>query len=235
MSFVNIAAYKFIALTQLASLQAALREKCLQSQLKGTILLSEEGINVMLAGTREAIDGLRSYLLADERFADLSFKESISAIQPFQRLFVKIKKEIIAFRVPAIKPQESRAPAISPEDLKKWLDEGRELTLLDARNTYEIAYGTFVNAVQLNIRHFRDFPDALHQLDHEFKQKPVVTFCTGGIRCEKAALFLQKSGFQTVYQLNGGILKYFEVCGGAHFLGHCFVFDDRVAVDTDLR
>lgn len=235
MNITNMAAYKFISLTDLPLLQAKLKEKCQLLRLKGTILLSHEGINLMLAGTLEAMAEFKHYLLSDERFADLDIKESVSVKQPFKRMWVKVKKEIITLGSPGIHPEKNRAPAVSAKELCQWLQEGRDITLLDARNDYEIAYGTFNNAIHLNLKHFRHFPAALKQLDQSLKNKPIVTFCTGGIRCEKAALVLQDAGFRDVYQLDGGILKYFADCGGVYYDGNCFVFDERIAVDSKLQ
>ncbi|MEP6937876.1 MAG: rhodanese-like domain-containing protein [Chthoniobacterales bacterium] len=150
-------------------------------------------------------------------------------------MLVKIKKEIIAFGVSGIDPARRPAPRLPPRQLKQWLDEGRSVTLLDTRNTYEVKLGTFRGARTLHLDHFRDFPDAATALPGNLKHEPVVTFCTGGIRCEKAAPLLEMAGFTKVFQLDGGILHYFEECGGEHYEGDCFVFDKRVAVDASLR
>jgi UPF0176 protein len=150
-------------------------------------------------------------------------------------MLVKIKKEIIAFGISGIDPADRPAPRLSPGELKQWLDEGRSFTLMDVRNTYEIKLGTFRGARTLGLEHFREFPAAVNSLPNKLKNEPVVTFCTGGIRCEKAAPLLEQAGFTEVYQLDGGILRYFEECGGAHFEGDCFVFDKRVAIDASLR
>jgi predicted sulfurtransferase len=155
--------------------------------------------------------------------------------QPFNRMLVKIKKEIIAFGVCGIDPARRPAPRLAPRQLKRWLDEGRSVTLLDTRNTYEVKLGTFRGARTLGLDHFREFPAAATTLPGNLKDEPVVTFCTGGIRCEKAAPLLEMAGFTSVFQLDGGILNYFAECGGAHYEGDCFVFDKRVAVDSSLR
>ena len=132
-------------------------------------------------------------------------------------------------------PVAAPRPRFRPRKLKEWLDQGRSVTLLDARNAYEVKLGTFRGAHTLDLDHFREFPIAAASLPHHLKDEPVVTFCTGGIRCEKAAPLLQKAGFAQVFQLDGGILRYFEECGGEHFEGDCFVFDKRVALDASLR
>ena len=150
-------------------------------------------------------------------------------------MLVKIKKEIIAFGVEGIDPSRQSTPSIAPKELKHWLDEGRPVTLLDTRNDYEVKLGTFHGARPAGIDHFRNFPDAVRKLPSAMKDEPIVMFCTGGIRCEKAGPFMQKEGFQNVFQLEGGILKYFEECGGDHWDGECFVFDRRVGLDPKLN
>lgn len=235
MSIVNIAGYKFTQLTDIDTLKQTLLSKCEELQLRGTILLAAEGTNQMLAGSRAAIDQYYEFLQEHGLFEGITFKESLSAETPFKRLFIKRKKEIIPFGVANIDPEQKPAPYLSPTTLKAWLDEGREVVLLDTRNAYEVSYGTFEQALELpGLEHFRDFSAHIDQLDASFKQKTIVTFCTGGIRCEKAAPLMQQKGFEDVYQLEGGILSYFEACGGAHYRGSCFVFDERVTLQPDL-
>ena len=233
--FVNIAAYKFVDLDNLAERKAQLLPLCNELQLRGTILLSLEGINLFLAGTRENIDQFLSTLRSQPEFADIPVKESLSDHQPFSRMLVRLKKEIISMGVDAIRPKVKTSPKLTAKELKQWLDDGKDLTLYDVRNDYEIEVGTFKNAVPAGIDHFRLFPEATKQLPDTMKQKPLVMFCTGGIRCEKAGPLMEEQGFEQVYQLDGGILKYFEECGGDHYDGDCFVFDKRVAVDPDLQ
>lgn len=235
MSVLNLSAYKFVPLDRLPERRDALRELCGRQPLKGTILLAEEGINLFVAGERAATDALLALLRSWPGLADLTPKESLSETQPFGRMLVKIKREIIAFGVEGIDPSRAPAPRLAARTLKQWLDEGRAITLLDTRNNYEVRAGTFRGAVPADIEHFRDFPAALRALPASLKSHPVVTFCTGGIRCEKAAPLLQREGFSEVYQLEGGILKYFEECGGAHYEGTCFVFDEREGVDSALQ
>jgi UPF0176 protein len=165
----------------------------------------------------------------------LTPKVSISADQPFNRMLVRIKKEIIAFGVEGINPAQRTSPKLTAATLKQWLDEGRPLTLLDTRNDYEIKLGTFKNALPIGVDHFRDFPSAVRKLPPALKDQPIVMFCTGGIRCEKAGPFMEMEGFKNIFQLDGGILKYFEECGGAHYDGECFVFDQRVGLDPSLQ
>ena len=233
--FTNIAAYKFASLSDLKPLRERLIEKCRSWKLKGTILLSTEGINLFVAGGLTAIDSLLAELRAIPGLEGLEPKISESDDQPFHRMLVKIKKEIISFGVEGIDPVHRPAPKLSARELKQWLDEGRPVTLLDTRNDYEVQLGTFHRAMTLDIDHFRQFPDAVRKLPHEMKQQPIVMFCTGGIRCEKAGPFMEQEGFEKIFQLDGGILKYFEECGGTHYDGVCFVFDHRVGVDPSLH
>ena len=235
MQFINLAGYKFVALDGLPELKSALTSRCRALGLKGTILVSPEGINIFVAGTAEASSQFKALIRDDPRLADLHFKESLSDYPPYSRMLVKIKKEIITLRVPGVDPAAQRAPTIAPAELKRWLDEGKDLVLLDTRNAFEVETGTFRNAVHLNLKSFGDFPGAADRLLPEFRDKTIVTFCTGGIRCEKAAPVLVDKGFREVYQLDGGILQYFEDCGDAHFDGRCFVFDQRNALDGRLQ
>jgi RluA family pseudouridine synthase len=232
---VNIAAYRFAPLENLKPLRERLTALCREWGLKGTILLSGEGINLFVAGPAAQIDQLLELLRAVPGLEALEPKVSQSHEQPFTRMLVKIKKEIIAFGVDGIDPVQRPAPRLSAQELKRWLDEGRPLTLLDTRNNFEVEMGTFQGAVPIGIRRFRDFPQAADKLPPAPSPHPIVTFCTGGIRCEKAAPYLIARGFENVYQLDGGILKYFEECGSEHFQGECFVFDKRVGLAADLE
>lgn len=231
----NIAAYKFAELQNLEELRMALRSECREAGLKGSILLSPEGINLFIAGEPPVVEWLLARLRAIPGLENLEPKVSESEEQPFNRMLVKLKSEIISFGVEGINPARYTSPRIAPKQLKEWLDEGRPVILLDTRNDYEIRLGTFAGARTLGIDHFRQFPKAIGELPEALKEIPVVSFCTGGIRCEKAAPLLEREGFKTVYQLEGGILKYFEECGGAHYDGECFVFDQRVGVDPSLQ
>ena len=233
--FTNLAAYKFAPLENLEELRARLQSLCAEQALKGTILLSPEGINIVIAGGAAAVARLMCELRGLAGFEELTAKESFSVKQPFRRMLVKLKKEIIAFGIEGITPAHKSSAKISPQLLKQWIDEGKPLTLLDTRNDYEIRMGTFRGALPIGVDHFRNFPAATKQLPDELKEKTIVMFCTGGIRCEKAGPFLEQAGFQQVFQLDGGILKYFEECGQAHYDGDCFVFDRRVCVDSQLR
>lgn len=233
--FTNIAAYKFARMEGLKELRPRLLARCRGLDLKGTILLAPEGINLFLAGRPDSVESLLDELRSLPGLADLKPKYSESATQPFSRMLVRLKKEIIAFGVPGVDPATYTSPRLEARELKRWLDEDKPIILLDTRNDYEIKLGTFRNAIPVRIDHFRDFPAAVANLPESLKSAPVVTFCTGGIRCEKAAPFMEQAGFKEVYQLEGGILKYFEEVGSDHYEGECFVFDQRVGVDPGLR
>ncbi|MGA8785185.1 MAG: sulfurtransferase [Polaromonas sp.] len=240
MQILNIAAYKFVALNDLPALQARVREALQERGIKGTVLLAEEGINLFLAADKRNIDDFLAWLGLDARFQPLEVKESWSTAQPFAKLLVKIKPEIIRMNHPAIRPSAGRAPAVDAATLKRWLDsgqddEGRPVVTLDTRNTFEVDVGTFRNAIDWRIEKFTEFPQAVQDHREDLAGKTVVSFCTGGIRCEKAAIYLQEAGIANVYQLDGGILKYFEECGHAHYDGECFVFDQRRALDAALK
>ena len=231
MRILNIAGYQFIHLNDLNNLQQALLYQCRHLQLKGTILLSHEGINLSLAGESENVHALKAYLHEKMPSVTFAFHETYSSEQSFDRLKVKIKNEIITMRH-HVNVLTANAPYLAPSVLKQWLDEKRKFTLLDTRNDYEIAWGTFSNAMNLQLAHFNEFSTAIHTIPPD---QTIVTFCTGGIRCEKAALFLLQQGYTQVYQLAGGILAYFAQVGGTHYDGHCFVFDKRVALDSCLN
>lgn len=235
----NVSAYKFVPLPDAAALRAPLLERAQALGVKGSILLAEEGINLFLAGAAAAVRALLAHLRADPRLADLEAKESWSADVPFGRMLVKHKREIIRMNHPAIQPHARRAPAVDARTVKRWLDQGqddagRPLVLLDTRNAFEVDHGTFEGALDWRLAKFSEFPEAFAAHRGELEGKAVVSFCTGGIRCEKAALVMQEAGLENIWQLEGGILRYFEEAGGAHFRGNCFVFDGREAVDARL-
>lgn len=235
----NISAYLFVPIHDRETLRPRLLESARARQLMGTVLLAEEGINLFLAGAAADVRGFLDELRADPRFAPLEAKESWSAQQPFRRLLVKLKREIIRMDHPAIQPAAGRAPGVDARTLKRWLDQGhddagKDVVLLDTRNAFEVDYGTFENAIDWRITKFTEFPQAVIEHRAELEDKTVVSFCTGGIRCEKAAIYMHEAGLPNVLQLDGGILKYFEEVGGAHYRGDCFVFDGREALAPDL-
>ncbi|GKT16129.1 sulfurtransferase [Acidovorax sp. SUPP2522] len=235
----NISCYLFVPLPDAAELRDVLHTRAEAAHLKGTILLAEEGINLFLAGPATAVRGFIDALKADERFEPLAPKESWSATQPFRKMLVKVKREIIRMDHPTIRPSNGRAPAVDAPTLHRWLaqghdDGGRPVVTLDTRNAFEVDQGTFDNAIDWRIDKFTEFPPALREHKAEFAGKTVVSFCTGGIRCEKAAILMREEGIENVYQLEGGILKYFEETDGAHYHGGCFVFDERRVLANDL-
>ena len=236
---VNIAAYHFVRIDDPGRVVEWLRAAAEERGLLGTVLVADEGVNIFLAGEASAIDALLADVRADARFAGLQEKRSLSQHVPFARLKVKRKREIISFRQDDSDPLHGRAPSVAPDVLAQWLeaghdDQGRPLVLLDTRNREEVAYGTFRDAMVLPIDNFTDLPAAVLERREALQGARVVSFCTGGIRCEKAALWMQAQGFDTVVQLDGGILGYFERVGGAGYEGGCFVFDERVALDPSL-
>jgi UPF0176 protein len=224
----HLSFYRFLPLRNLAGLRAELRALGQEHGLLGTILLSAEGLNGMVNGSEAGVNALRFWL---EAIGVTEIKEH-EAIDSFERLLVKIKKEIISVGDPSLRPVENTAPRISAKELKTWLDEGRTVRLIDTRNSYEVEVGTFKGAEQWNLDSSRQFASKARA--EAIDPGPVVTFCTGGIRCEKASALLQKMGWPQVYQLDGGILRYFEEVGAVHFEGNCFVFDWRMAVNGDL-
>ncbi|MDI9333492.1 MAG: sulfurtransferase [Cytophagales bacterium] len=255
-NILNIAAYHFVALPDADALCQSLKATADGLALKGTVLLAHEGINLFLAGKAAHINPFICQLLEDERFARLAIKRSWSAAQPFRKLIVRVKPEIIRMNHPTIKPSFDpaatvRAPAVDAKTLKRWLDQGHDdhgkpVVTLDTRNDFEVDYGTFKGAIDWRIKKFSEFPDAFLANRAELENKTVVSFCTGGIRCEKAAIFMREAGLTDVYQLEGGILKYFEETledaheDGAfnasnHYSGACFVFDQREALGKDLK
>ena len=230
----NIAGYRFVDLHDRDELRDPFMERCTSLELRGTILLSPNGINFFLAGSEESVSEFIEYLESDKRFSGIPIKFSRSDYQPFRRMLVKRKNEIISLGMPEIKPSEFTGAYIKPIEFKNLMDEGEDLLVLDTRNDYETRIGSFEGALELGISSFRDFPNAIESLPEEYKSKTVVMYCTGGIRCEKASVVMLNAGFEDVKQLEGGILGYFEECGGSYWEGDCFVFDQRVAIDSDL-
>lgn len=235
----NISCYKFVEIHDGAVLKAQLLAQCLAAGLKGTILIAPEGINVFLAGARQDVQQLVQWLRRDARFADLEPKESWSHAVPFRRMRVRLKREIITMHRPLVKPALGRAPAVAPAILRRWLDQGhdddgRPVVMLDTRNDYEVDAGAFHGALDWRMRKFSEFPERALHYAPELSASRVVTYCTGGIRCEKAAIVMREAGCETAVQLDGGILKYLELEGGRHWRGECFVFDERGGVDAGL-
>lgn len=236
----NVAAYRFVRLQGLAQLKDLLFERAQAAGLKGTLLLAPEGFNGFLAGKPSSVrDFLEGTLRAHPDLSDLRVSESWSDEVPFQRLRVKIKREIIRMDDEATQPVDGRAPSVAPVDLARWLaqgrdDSGRPVVMLDTRNAFEVDAGRFVGALDWRLARFSEFPSALARHAQSLQGKTIVSYCTGGIRCEKAALLMQRQGLRA-FQLDGGILGYFGQVGSAHFNGHCVVFDTRGAVTPSLE
>lgn len=238
----NIAAYHFVEILDAPALAERLRERAEAAQLRGTVLVAEEGINLFLAGDEQALRGFLAQLRDDARFASIAVKESWSHAVPFARLKVKLKREIISFREENAMPlQHARAAGVEPKTLARWLeqghdDNGKRIVMLDTRNEQEAGYGTFANAEVLPIVKFTELQNEVLARKAQWSDATVVSFCTGGIRCEKAALWMRnEAGMDNVLQLDGGILGYFEQVGGFGYEGRCFVFDERVALDAELK
>lgn len=234
---VNIASYKFVHIPQdkLPEMRESLRQYTRNLGLKGTILLGKEGINLYMAGREDIIDTFQKHIADYSYFKDLAYKVSHSDSEPFTRMLVKIKNEIVTMGIDDVDPLNLSAPHLPPEKFHEMYKNKEDMIVLDTRNDYEIRLGTFKDAIHFDIDKFRDFPEAVQALKEKAKNKTVVTFCTGGIRCEKAAPHMLEMGFENVYQLDGGILNYFERCGGEFWDGECFVFDKRIALDADLN
>ena len=235
-TIVICALYKFVRLENFTDLREPLLAKMLALELRGTLLLADEGINGTVAGTRTSIDNLLAYLNADERLNGLVHKESFTDEQPFNRTKVKLKKEIVTMGVQGIDPKKVVGTYIKPEDWNDLISDP-DVILIDTRNDYEYQVGTFKNAVNPNTESFREFPDYVAQNLDKNAHKKIAMFCTGGIRCEKSTAYMLEQGFEEVYHLEGGILKYLEHVSADNTLweGECFVFDERVTVDHDLQ
>lgn len=238
-TILNISCYKFVALPDAAQLRQPCLDQAHARGLKGTILLAPEGINFFLAGRAVDVRAMVDWLRQDPRLCDLTPKESWSSTQPFQKMLVKVKTEIIRMNHPSIQPAAGRAPAVTAATAKRWLDQGhddagRPVVTLDTRNQFEIDHGSFEGALNWGLTKFTEFPAAVQAHKEALQDKTVISFCTGGIRCEKAAIYMRNAGLDHVYQLEGGILKYFEEVGQDHYQGGCFVFDEREALMPDL-
>ena len=235
LEFLNVAGYKFEPLENLDSLIPEFQNKCDELGLKGSVYLSPNGINFSIAGTEKNIDTYIEFMEEDSRFRDIPLKKTFSETQPFRRMKVRLKKEIISLGRDDIDPRELTGDYISPRELFEMYETKEDVIVLDTRNEYETRVGLFENAVDLQLDTFRDFPSAIETLPEEYKDKQIVMYCTGGIRCEKASAVMMKAGFSDVKQLEGGVLDYFKETGGAYWNGDCFVFDERVALDKELK
>ena len=235
LEFLNVAGYKFEPLENLDSLIPEFQNRCDELGLKGSVYLSPKGINFSIAGTEKNINTYIEFMEEDSRFRDIPLKKTFSETQPFRRMKVRLKKEIISLGRDDINPRELTGDYISPRELFEMYETKEDVIVLDTRNEYETRVGLFENAVDLQLDTFRDFPSAIETLPEEYKDKQIVMYCTGGIRCEKASAVMMKAGFSDVKQLEGGVLDYFKETGGAYWNGDCFVFDERVALDKELK
>lgn len=233
MEFMVLTFYKFLEIPDIDQVRERLRPELLALSAKGTILIAPEGVNGSIA-VRIADQDVAKKILV-EALGEITFKENPANTQPFRKLLLRKKKEIITFKQDGIDPVRKPAPQLSPKEFQRWYAENKEMIVLDTRNAFEVEFGAFKNAVHYNINNFTEFAEVVENLPEEMKDKTIVTYCTGGIRCEKAAPYMQSLGFKEVYQLEGGILNYFEQCGGDHYEGECFVFDHRCAVDENLH
>ena len=233
--FLNIAGYKFEQIDSLDTLIPEFQKKCDELELKGSVYLSPRGINFSISGTEENIEKYINFMENDSRFLNIPLKRTYSETQPFRRMKVRLKKEIISLGRDDINPRELTGEYVTPQELLNMYENNDDVVVLDTRNEYETRVGLFENAVDLQLDTFRDFPKAIEQLPEEYKDKQIVMYCTGGIRCEKASAVMLKAGFTDVKQLEGGVLDYFKETGGKYWNGDCFVFDERVALDKDLN
>jgi UPF0176 protein len=234
--FLTAALYKFVELPDFADLKAPLLDCCNNNNVKGTILLASEGINGTIAGSSEGVHAVLAFLRSDPRFADLVHKESFSEKAPFYRLKIRLKREIVTMGIPDINPRLMAGKYVKPDEWNKLLDDP-DVVVVDVRNDFEVSMGTFEGAINPKTKSFSELPEWVLR-ETSLRNKPkVAMFCTGGIRCEKSTAFLRTQGFDEVYHLEGGILKYLETVPEAEsrWEGECFVFDERVSVGHGLK
>jgi UPF0176 protein len=237
--YLNLASYLFADLEDLATLRQDILEAGAALSMRGTVLLAPEGINTFVCGLPADARCFAAHLREQPGLEGLVFKESWSDGQSFNRLLVKLKKEIITFRQAGCRPADGRAETVDAPTLAAWLDrgsddDGRPVVMVDTRNAFETQVGLFAGAIDPHLKSFTELPQALERRRDDLAGKRIVTYCTGGIRCEKAALYLDANGFENVVQLEGGVLKYFEEVGARHWQGELFVFDRRVSLKPDL-
>lgn len=230
MKYPVILFYKYVELLDADIFAASQRALCESLDLKGRVLIAAEGINGTLAGTLENVNRYVATLKTDQRFSDIEIKHSPGDAGTFPRLVVKVRPEIVALNAGAIPPDKQNH--LSPREWKDVMEQNRDVVLLDIRNRFESAAGKFENAVTCDIEHFRELPAYVDRLTG-LKEKTVLMYCTGGIRCEKASTLFKRKGFTRVFQLHGGIAAYQEQFGNEHWLGECFVFDQRMTVRVE--
>ena len=231
----HIAGYRFVPVEDTAATLLEIEGFSRGLGILGTIFLASEGINISVAGNMLAILSFRQRLDQTAQFRDIKFHETYCQKVPYHKLNFKTKKELVPLGVETIQAGESQHQYLSPQKLKQWLDEGRDFNLIDMRNTFEYDIGSFATAQHLNLKKFKTLKQRQQEMSQLDKDKPMVTFCTGGIRCEKAGPYMENQGFKQVYQLEGGIIEYLRQTGGTHWQGNCFVFDERITIDSQLR
>ncbi|MEK6886198.1 MAG: rhodanese-related sulfurtransferase [Nanoarchaeota archaeon] len=228
----NILFYKYVEIKDLTEFQAKHLVLCKSLELKGRVLIAEEGINGNLTGENDKIELYKNELTKDSRFSDIQFKEGPTSNHNFRKMFVRIKPEIVTWKLKA--NIKNKAQYIEPEELKKLFEKNEDFVIFDIRNKYEFEIGHFEKAIRMDIDKSTELPSVMKDL-MKYKNKKIVTCCTGGVRCEKASAYLRENGFNDIKQLHGGIIHYGEVCGNSHWNGKCFVFDTRGAVDLDTK
>jgi UPF0176 protein len=235
-SYLVAAFYKFVALPDYKALQAGIQDCAVANQVMGTILLAEEGINGTVSGPEEGVRALLDYIKSDKRICDLEHKESWAEENPFYRMKVRLKKEIVTLGVDGVSPTKSVGEYVEPENWNDFINDP-DVVVIDTRNDYEVAIGSFKGAVDPETTSFRELPEWVEEQDNLLEGKKIAMFCTGGIRCEKSTSFMKEQGFDDVYHLKGGILKYLETVPQEESLweGECFVFDQRVSVGHGLK
>ena len=231
-----VAFYKFVPLPDYRDLHGPLLTRCRQAGVRGTILLAEEGVNATIAGERESVAAVLRHLRSDPRLADLQVKQSFHTRIPFQRMKVRLKREIVAMKVAGIDPNKRVGTYVEPLDWNSLITR-EDVLLIDARNDYEVRIGSFANALNPGTESFHELPAYLSEQLDPAKHKAIAMYCTGGIRCEKASAYLLRLGFEQVYHLRGGVLRYLEEVDQSDSLwqGECFVFDERVSLDHGLQ
>lgn len=232
--YINISGYRFVPIENTEATLVDIKSFCANIGVKGSVLIAHEGINIAVAGNVLAVQRFINHLNKDERFSDMRFHETYSRILPFDKSVFKIKAELVPIEDDQLHPDNFKHQQLPAADLQRWLDEGRDFTLLDMRNDFEYDIGSFETAQRINLGSFRQLKNKQKELSTIPKDKPVVTFCTGGIRCEKAGPYLETQGFSEVYQLEGGIIEYLRTTNAKHWRGNCFVFDDRVSINKKL-
>ena len=233
--YLNISGYRFIQVDDVSATLDHIESFCAELDLKGSIFIAKEGINISLAGNVLAIQTFISKLNEDAHFSKIRFHQTYSKNVPFNKLIFKIKNELVPLGKNLFNSKTYAHQYLPAKKLQQWLDEGKDITLLDMRNEFEFELGTLQGAQHLHLNGFRQLPTKHDAINHIPKDKPVVTFCTGGIRCEKAGPFIESLGFNEVYQLDGGVIEYLRQTKGKHWQGKCFVFDDRISLDKHLR